>query len=647
MAALRSEPRRSALVISPFATAPCDAGHRRRTSQMTRLLAEAGYRVTFLLFGFEDSWAWGHDEAAMDAMRAEWGEVVVVHAGQHVARPPADGTRHALDEWWDPALEAALANIAARRCFDVVVVHNVWLSKAFDFVHPASVKVLETHDLFWKREAAFAAIGAPASFFAIDRDSELFGLARADILVTIQEGDARELLAHSDRRVVNVPFYDRGLEAAAGPPEAARLRHGAKTSFGVLASANPFNAHGVNALAAAVEAEVARSFAPVELVVGGGVGASVRSALPVKCLGPVASERAFYAAVDYAVAPVFAGTGFKIKTGDALALGGPLLAASHAAEGTALDRSLVFDTPEAMAAAMAAIALRRPDPRPAQASVHRARDALRSAADAGARNLLRAVARHKPVLVVDLHDTDIERSALKLQGWTGMARELAAARTIFILPDAIRALVGTLLPPAVRALTFAEYEVAGAELWPNRRVIDATDAGARRPSDHRDDRWSMAADTLSPPGALSELPLLHPNVLWEPAAQRLRQAWAATPAARAARFAPGLLFLRPAAGPNRLRDARFLDSADAPAVGAALMRLLCDPGAVSVVASGAAAPQVRRMARDVCAVAGIPFRGLVDGAALAPPHRPAAAARDIAARFRAAAASLTQAKDAA
>ena len=109
----------------------------------------------------------------------------------------------------------------------MVVVHNVWLSKAFDFVHPASTKVLETHDLFWKRADAFAQIGVPASFFMIDRESELFGIGRADIAVTIQESEARELLALTPCRVVNVPYLRRDAGRSATRRATLRSeRHG-------------------------------------------------------------------------------------------------------------------------------------------------------------------------------------------------------------------------------------------------------------------------------------------------------------------------------------------------------------------------------------------------------------------------------------
>lgn len=613
---------------------------------MTRLLSRAGYRVTFLLFAFEDGWAWSHDEAAADALREEWDEVVIVHAGEQVGRPPARGSCHELDEWWDAGLEAAILNISARRCFDVVVVHNVWLSKAFDFVHPASVKVIETHDIFHKREAAFAAIGAAPSFFSIGRDAEMFGLSRADILVTIQKREAEELLAASTARVVNVPFYDADLEHDA---PGARHRDARTVSFGMLASANPFNVHGAAALVAAVEDVVAKTYAPIELAIAGDVGCGLHSRMPIRCPGRVPNERDFYDTVDYAIAPVFAGTGFKIKTADALALGTPLLAASHAAEGTTLERGAVFATPAEMAARMAEIALSRPDPRIAQRATLRARDALRATAETGAANFLRAVARRKAVLVVDLHDACIEASALKLQSWLGMARILAARRTLLIVPDAVRTTIESYLPPGVRACSLAEYEAAAGR-FPNRIVIDATAAGGRAVSDYRDGRWTFddADCELSEP--LAEFPYLHANIAWEPAAVRLRAAWLAANAQPRRAIAPGLLIFRPGRsicfatqGDPRQpsRAITYVDSDDHSAISSALMHLLVSPSGMSVVVSGSARPAVRRAALQVCAIAGVRYRGLADAAAMAPTNLPARIPDDAAARTQSVAAMFT------
>jgi hypothetical protein len=585
--------RPAALVVSPFASVPRDAGHRRRVHQMTKLLAARGYSVTFLLLAFEDDWAWAHDAELRTELAAEWDDVIVVHAADHVGRPPVSGATHALDEWWDASLQATLTNLATRRFFDVVVVHNVWLTKVFDFVHRGCTKVLETHDLFWKRADAFARIGAPPAFFIPDRESELFGLARADIVVTIQAAEARELLELTPRRIVNVPFYDDELHRTAdGAP--AVLHHPEKVSFGFLASANPFNIHGANALLAALEVEIAETFAPVEIVVGGSVGKHLRTRLPIRRLGRVPTEAGFYAGLDYAIAPVFEGTGFKIKTADALALARPLLAASHATEGAEVDRSLVCVTPAEMAALMARIALRRPDPKRAQAHVMRAREGLRTTAADGEAQLIRAIARSAAPVIIDLSETSAETAAgaLRLQAWLSVMRVLATQDLVLlVLPQSVRVRIERLLPPGVRAIAAGEVAAVLA-LWPRCRRLDAA---------------AMAA------------PPLHPNLLWEAACLRLREMWAETPAGRASLGDDAaLVILYPGARASRFRTGRTImtvDASDEEAVAVLLLRLLTSANDGVEIACSAVASRVRDALLDTCALRRIAFSGFADDTA--------------------------------
>jgi len=576
---------KTALVVSPFASLPRDAGHRRRVYQTTRLLADAGYRLTFLLLAFEDDWAWGHDFAAADAMRRQWDELVVVHAGPQVGRPPRNAMRHELDEWWDNGLEAALSNLLSKRFFDVAVVHNVWLSKAFDFVHPATTKVLETHDLFWLRPDAFARIGQAPDFFVPDQAAELFGIGRADVAVTIQEAEARVLLGLTPRRVVNVPFYEPTLDDAP-LPRRMRPLHEDRVSFGMLGSANPFNIHGLNALCAALESEVASSFAPIELVVGGGVGRHLRTRLNVICLGRVADERGFYEQVDYAVLPVFEGTGFKIKTADALALGLPVLASTHAASGTRLDRSLICASPEEMAIRMADIALRRPGLNQALDAVGTARDELRARAAQGEGNLLGVIARLKPAVSVDLRGA----GPLRLQAELGRVRELSGRhRVTLALDQPVFARIATALPPSVDPVLTCES-------------LPASDG----------------------------LPALSTCLTWDPAAVRLREAWGAGEPPHA----PGMLVLADMAGSvrtlSRGRRVTTVAVTDRAVVEIALMRLLhgaMEGDEIVWATTGHAA--LRSFVLSLCLLRGIPFRGMMDGVAELPTRLPATLAREL------------------
>ncbi|MBV9539553.1 MAG: hypothetical protein JOY70_11515, partial [Acidisphaera sp.] len=338
--------------------------------------------------------------------------------------------------------------------------------------------------------------------------------------------------------------------------------------------------------------------------------------------GRVPSEADFYDEVDYAIAPVFAGTGFKVKTADALAMATPLLASSHAAEGVALDRDLVCDTPRDMAARMVEISLRRPSPRAAQATVMRARADLRARASAGGADLLRAMAWQADPCVIDLHDASLERDALKLHSWLAMLRGLAKqTRVLLLLPPPLRALLASVLPPGAAALDLAAFEVA-RDAWPRHRYVDATASGAQRTCHCRDDRWDAdAEDGDAPP---FEMPVVHPDFGWEPAAQRLRRAWsAARPSAP-----DGTTVLLDAALPARtFAEAGLELRHDAAALA---MEMLCGRRPAEIVLGAAVGTRARSVVAQVCALAGVRLRGRIDCAALAREAAPAAIAEELA-----------------
>lgn len=356
-----SKLRKSALIISPFATAPLDAGQRLRAHQTSRMIQNLGYEVTFFLYAFEDAWYWKSQHELLCAMREQWQSVRIIYSKRQVSRPPMSGDLHQLDEWWDESLGAALSGLMEYESYEICVVHNVWLSKALDYVPERTIKIIDTHDLFSARRKVFKQAGLDPEFFVVDWEAEKFGLSRAHLVLTIksQEADAMEAGGLS-RPIINIP-YQSGISISKiaennyiGPD---------KVRFGFLGSAHPFNRVGLRQLLDSLNVEVKRTLAPVELIVAGTAsrfcedkGAGFRATT----LGYVESEEEFYKSVDIAIVPVFEGTGFKVKVAELLNIGKPILCSDHAAEGVSLDRDQTFSSPALMAQRMTEIALHRP-----------------------------------------------------------------------------------------------------------------------------------------------------------------------------------------------------------------------------------------------------------------------------------------------
>lgn len=523
---------KSALILSPFATWPADVGHRRRTRQTTAMLKALGYRITFLLYAFEGSWYWLFQDKDFDNMAAQWDEVIVHHADHSVGLPPKHGKLHHLDEWWSPSLENHLQNLFARRNFDLIVVHNVWLSRALSLAPAGTTKVLETHDLFHKRRAILDRFGIGHDFFEIDETAELFGIDRADIAIAIQDQDARDLLGKTRARVVSLPFFDEALVEEAPALTRSGYLHPGKVTFGFLGSAHTYNVHGMQSVLDALEPRIAATFAPVDIALAGSVSDAVKTRLPVRRMGRVPTEAGFYASCDVALAATFDGTGFKIKVGDCLALGMPSLVARHSAIGTGLRGAVVVDTPAEMADLMVQIALRRPALSTLRAPILAGREELRTRVALGTANLRQLIRDTRPMLAVDLSRFGPEYGALPIISWLSVSRHLVrhAAPVMMLREDVLR-LVEPVLPLGVRATT-RDGLAALREEFGCGLVVDACGAGARHLPFRLGDRWTVdtrwnwllgEADAPAP-DMLGGLPALHPDAAWDPSVQAVRMA---------------------------------------------------------------------------------------------------------------------------
>ncbi len=440
---------RSVLVLSPFASWPENAGHRRRVAQTTRLMRDAGFRVTFLLYAFEDAWAHRFDRASYDALRAQWPEIQVFHANAGVGGVPLDGVRHAIDEWWDPGLGAYLDNIFSRRRFDAFVVHNVWLSRAFTHAPKGTVRVLEIHDLFHRRAEIFTRLALRQDFFRPTIESEVEGLSRADIVSSIQPSEHDWVTSILPGRGRLVPYFDPALARhALGrrdylAPDVVR--------FGILASGHSLNLHGIRGLVAALRAMPAADGARVRLVIGGAAARFVAPDPLCELMPEVASEAAFYARTDIAVAPNTEGTGFKIKVADALGLGMPLLATRHSAEGIRLAHDAAPTTQE-LAMRMIAIARTRPALAGLRKSAMATARRLRRDASRGGARLVTDILRLRPVLRVDLVGCTARHGILRLLlelNHAALARSLEHGRPTIHLAPEVADLLSDLMPDGV------------------------------------------------------------------------------------------------------------------------------------------------------------------------------------------------------
>lgn len=323
--------RRRALILSPSASHPQDHGNRNRVFQTTSFLKDAGYEIHFLLYPFESDWENEVPEAAGD-MRRAWTSFTALPPSRPLHLPAA-GEHHLIDEWWDPQIGSYLEWLFAREWFDVFVVNYTFFSKALDYAPASTVKILETHDMFAGRKELFAAHGAPTEFFYTTAEQEQIALDRADVVIAIKDAEAAILRRNTkSAEVISIPFYMDRSPMALRPERLQRTEELRVGFIGALNSVNVLNMQRF--LDRFEKCRTIYMPPPISISIAGNVCLQLSSNSPaVRLLGRVEDVTAFYESIDVVVAPMSFSTGIKIKVGEALSCGKPVVATRNGFDG--------------------------------------------------------------------------------------------------------------------------------------------------------------------------------------------------------------------------------------------------------------------------------------------------------------------------
>ena len=307
------------LIVSPIASHPADQGNAARIQAMGRELMARGVVCEFVYYATE-----GCAPEQEAAMAGFWRGGFHLVPPQPVARAGMPGV-WALDDWCPAFLADRVARLHRSGRHDAVLVHYVWMSRVLEGVDGGALRVLDTHDLFGDRHLAAREQGLDPSWFFTTRGEEARGLARADLVLAIQEAEAAVLRQRSAAPVLTLGHmpplrFLAGGGAEPPPPRAA---------FGYLGSANPWNVASVRALDAALADAPDLPW----LLAGQITRRDLRLRSRPVVLGPVREPEEFYRAVECVLNPMAGGTGLKIKTVEALAAGLPVLGTRDAFAG--------------------------------------------------------------------------------------------------------------------------------------------------------------------------------------------------------------------------------------------------------------------------------------------------------------------------
>lgn len=304
-----------ALIVSPIRSYPVDQGNRARILAMGNMLRERGYTVHFLLSELEG----GPNSEELAAMNQQWDLLRLVPYRHHRQQKYAEAWGG--DDWYDPAIGVAIADLCKTWDYDLCLVNYAWYSKCFEALPVDVVRVIDTHDAFGDRHKRLYAAGTTPVWYFTRPEDEAHCLDRADFVIAIQDEEQAWFENLTRQPVTTIGHV---TTATFLPP---RDRWGMKLRAGYLASGNPSNQISIAALIRCWSEDpfLAQN---VELHVAGPICREIAQESHPFLIkhGFVALIDAFYASVDFSVNPNIGGSGLKIKSVEALNYGRPLFA---------------------------------------------------------------------------------------------------------------------------------------------------------------------------------------------------------------------------------------------------------------------------------------------------------------------------------
>ncbi|MCC6207113.1 MAG: glycosyltransferase [Gammaproteobacteria bacterium] len=232
---------------------------------------------------------------------------------------------YGIDEWYDPTANEFIRALAAKIGFDAVIAEYVFFSGALRCFGDGVLKLLDTHDAFTDRHRRYLAEGKKPLWFSTSRQEEARGLERADVVIAIQDNEARHFREISHRRVITVGHIV--------PLDGVRGDEAKTAGMLYVGSGNEINVHAAKYFIDGILPGIRKHIPSATLTVAGGVCEKLADIPGVRLLGQVDDLAPLYRSAAVVVNPILFGTGLKIKTVEALGFGRSLVTTPAGAEG--------------------------------------------------------------------------------------------------------------------------------------------------------------------------------------------------------------------------------------------------------------------------------------------------------------------------
>lgn len=241
-----------------------------------------------------------------------------------------DGNK--IDDWVDEEVCQFIAALSVTNKYQVAIINYVFLSKLCQCLSKETVTLIDTHDVFAKRNTRMSKVGITQDkfYFSTSQEEETKGLSRADYIFAIQESEGQYFREKvSSKVIVQPPIFDACFIDYI--PSSDK-----KLVVGFMASGHYPNVIAINNF---VES-LSKLKHNVRIDITGTICGSLSDkAYPkfVNVLGFCESLDEFYNSCDVIINPDELLSGLKVKCLEALSYGVPLISTRAAMEGIESD----------------------------------------------------------------------------------------------------------------------------------------------------------------------------------------------------------------------------------------------------------------------------------------------------------------------
>jgi len=359
------------LVVSPFASHPNDVGNRSRLYHFLKQLKKQGNDICFLyayhsIINPKDK----PTKQDIKAMKKEWKKVYIIppnfktkfseiifeidkkigqaglifkqifpnlHAQQQKLRKnfKKPFKQKTVDHLYNKKIDNFLKKLKRKYDFDIILAQYIFFSKALNLFKD-KLKLIDTHDQFSNRRDIFLKKGIDYRGLSCTQEEEAKAINRADIIIAIQNEEAKFLkkLADKNKKIVIISH----IQNIKSPIKRTSKR---KNLFFVGQEGFP-NKEAVLFIINKILPKLKQKYPETKLVLAGNISKTITKQKNIIRLGKVKNIEKAYSLADIVVTPMFTQTGQSIKNVEALAHSLPLVTTKKGARGIEKGKNKAF-----------------------------------------------------------------------------------------------------------------------------------------------------------------------------------------------------------------------------------------------------------------------------------------------------------------